>query len=82
MEGKTKIAIADDNEDYIEDLRKYINRYKYLEVIGTANDGDEAYEMIKCKKPDIVILDIIMPYLDGIGLLEKINRQKIKDNTI
>ena len=56
MEGKTKIAIADDNEDYIEDLRKYINRYKYLEVIGTANDGDEAYEMIKCFFQDILIL--------------------------
>jgi two-component system response regulator (stage 0 sporulation protein A) len=77
---KVQILFADDNKEFTEVLCDYINLYynNNIEVIGVANNGIEAIEMITEKKPDIVVLDIIMPYLDGIGVLEKINAMNMK----
>lgn len=47
-----------------------------LEVIGTANNGQEGYEMIKTHSPDIVITDIKMPYMDGLELIKKLRTEK------
>ena len=50
-----------------------MNNKNDIEVIGVARDGLEAYKLITTKLPDIVILDIIMPQLDGLGVLEKVH---------
>ncbi|NMA67266.1 MAG: sporulation transcription factor Spo0A, partial [Clostridiaceae bacterium] len=47
-------------------------------VVGIAHDGLQAVEMIKVFKPDVVILDIIMPNLDGIGVLERLDKMQLK----
>lgn len=73
MKEKTRILIADDNLDFVTTLTTYLNSQDDLEVIATAKDGIEAYEKILESKPQIVLLDIIMPHLDGIGVLEKLN---------
>lgn len=44
-----------------------------MEVVGIAKDGNEACKIITEKKPDVVLLDVIMPHLDGLGVLETIN---------
>lgn len=44
-----------------------------MEVIGITKDGNEAVNLISTVRPDIVLLDVIMPHLDGLGVLEKIN---------
>ena len=44
-----------------------------MEVVGIAKDGNEAIDMIMANKPDVVLLDVIMPHLDGLGVLEKVN---------
>lgn len=46
-----------------------------LQVIGTAKDGEEAYHLIKEKEPDVVLMDIVMPKLDGLGVLERIRSE-------
>ena len=46
---------------------------RILIVTGIANNGVEAIKLIEEKKPDLVVLDIIMPILDGLGVLEKLN---------
>ncbi|HOA81016.1 MAG TPA: sporulation transcription factor Spo0A [Defluviitaleaceae bacterium] len=71
--NKIKIILADDNKDFCEILAEYLNKQNDMEVIGMANNGTEAYDMILEKSPDVVILDVIMPQLDGIGVLEKLN---------
>ena len=71
--NKIKIILADDNKDFCEILAEYLNKQNDMEVIGMANNGTEAYDMILEKSPDVVILDVIMPHLDGIGVLEKLN---------
>ena len=75
---KLKIAIADDNERMVRLLGKIVESDDELNVVGTAKDGEEAYEIIKNKQPDVVLLDIVMPKLDGLGVMDKVN----KDTTL
>lgn len=72
MKEKISILIADDNADFANTLSSYIEKENDMEVLGTARDGNDAVEMAKELKPDIMLLDVIMPHLDGLGVLEKI----------
>ncbi len=72
MREKTTVFIADDNQDFSQTLANYIREQEDMEVIGIAKDGQEAVEMLANISPDVVLLDVIMPHLDGIGVLEKI----------
>lgn len=73
MKEKITVLIADDNPDFAMTLISYLEKEEDMEVIGVAKDGREACDMILNTKPDIVLLDVIMPYLDGLGVLEKIS---------
>ena len=66
------ILVADDNVDFAKTLTTCIEREEGMEVIGIAQDGTEALDMIRNTKPDVAILDVIMPNLDGLGVLENI----------
>ena len=76
MKEKTTILIADDNQEFAQTLAKYIQEQEDMEVIGIAKDGEEAIDMIANIMPDGALLDVIMPHLDGIGVLEKMNMIK------
>ena len=67
---KLNVAIADDNERMVQLLDEIVASDKDLQEVGTAKNGVEAYEIIKHKQPDVVLLDIVMPKLDGLALLE------------
>ncbi|MBP3597121.1 MAG: sporulation transcription factor Spo0A [Clostridia bacterium] len=73
MKEKIKILIADDNFDFASTIASYIEMQDDMEMLGIAIDGQEAFEKIKELKPDVVLLDMIMPHVDGIGVLEKLN---------
>lgn len=73
---KLNVAIADDNERMLRLLGDIIESDDELNVIGTARDGEEAYHVIKTKEPDVVLLDIVMPKLDGLGVLDRVNQDK------
>jgi len=73
---KLNVAIADDNERMVRLLGDIIRSDEELQVIGTAKDGLEACEMIRTKEPDVVLLDIVMPKLDGLGVMDKINNDR------
>ena len=74
---KLNVAIADDNERMLRLLGAIIESDEELNVVGTAKDGEEAYNVIKTKEPDVVLLDIVMPKLDGLGVLEKLNESNM-----
>ena len=78
LERKIQIVIADDNKEFGDILYEYLNNQNDIEVVGVARDGNEACELITTKVPDIAILDIIMPHLDGLGVLEKLNSISMK----
>lgn len=65
--------IVDDNKEFCEILKEYFEGQNDCVVSGIAHNGLEALELLKNDLPDIMILDIIMPHLDGIGVLERLN---------
>lgn len=69
---KIEVLIADDNREFGDILCEYLSNQEDIEVVGLARDGFEAVDLILQNTPDIAILDIIMPHLDGLGVLEKI----------
>lgn len=73
-----KILIADDNYDFAMTLMGYLEREEGMEIVGRAKDGSEAYQMIMEKCPDVVLLDMIMPHVDGLGVLERVNDSKLE----
>ncbi len=75
---KLNVAIFDDNQRMLELVNDVLKDENDVEVVGSAANGDEALNIIKRKEPDVVLLDLIMPKLDGI---EVMNRVK-KDHTI
>ena len=74
MNEKIKVLIADDNYDFGITLKKFLGKDEEIEIVGVATDGEEAYSQIISKTPDIVLLDVIMPHLDGIGVLEQLSK--------
>ena len=70
---KISILMADDNKEFCDAIINYLGKQSDMEIIGVAYDGMEAYEKIKSLKPDIAIIDGVMPKLDGLGVLEKLN---------
>ncbi|MDD3239778.1 MAG: sporulation transcription factor Spo0A [Lachnospira sp.] len=70
--GNLKVGIADDNANVLRVLNQVIDSEEDLNVVGTASNGEEAYKMIKEKNPDVILLDIIMPRLDGLAVMQKV----------
>ncbi|HSW10610.1 MAG TPA: sporulation transcription factor Spo0A [Bacillota bacterium] len=66
------VLIADDNREFCEVLRTYIERQADMEVAGVSHNGTDVLELLERKVPHAIVLDIIMPHLDGIGVLERL----------
>lgn len=82
MKEKISVLIADDNQDFSHTLASYIEGQEDMEVIGLARDGAEAIDIITNTMPDVLLLDVIMPHLDGLGVLEKLNMIKANKRPI
>lgn len=70
---KIKVGIADDNKDFCDILSDFFQDKDNIEITFIANDGIKAIEQIKEHMPEVLVLDMIMPHLDGLGVLETIN---------
>jgi two-component system response regulator (stage 0 sporulation protein A) len=79
MTQKISILLVDDNQNFIELLRDRIEFSDTFYVTGEAYDGEKALELMLSLRPDIVILDMIMPLLDGLGVLERFSRSGVTD---
>ena len=77
MKEKIKIVLADDNKDFCQVLKEYLSNEDDIEILGIAKDGIEALELVKSKQPDLLVLDVIMPHLDGLGVLERLNSMNL-----
>ncbi|MBO9129722.1 sporulation transcription factor Spo0A [Bacillus sp. 165] len=69
---KIKVCLADDNRELVSMLESYVSEQDDMEVIGVAYNGQECLNLLKDKDPDVLVLDIIMPHLDGLAVLEKL----------
>ncbi len=75
---KISMIIADDNKDFCSILSDYLATQDDVELVGIAKDGLEALELITKKRPDVLVLDIIMPHLDGLGVLERLHTLELE----
>ncbi len=71
---KIKIIIADDHTIFRQGLRMLLAQEDDMEVVGEAADGIEALELAKKHNPDIILLDIAMPNMDGVQVAGKIKK--------
>ena len=70
------VAIADDNQRILDMLETVIGMDKELNLVGKAKNGEEMCQIIKDKKPDVVLLDLIMPKMDGLTVMEQVGQDK------
>jgi len=73
-----RILVVDNNVELCLALQDYFDTQHDLDVVGLAYDGEEALGKIQELEPDVVLLDITMPYLDGIGVMERLQTLHLK----
>lgn len=71
-EKRIRTLIVDDNRDFAQMVEEFLTKQSDIEVVGIGYNGAEALELVATLKPDVMLLDIIMPHLDGIGVLEQL----------
>jgi len=74
---KIKVCIVDDNRELVGLLEEYIGSQEDMEVIGVAHNGQECLELMEQIEPDVMVLDIIMPHLDGLAVLERLRQMNL-----
>jgi two-component system response regulator (stage 0 sporulation protein A) len=73
MDNRVKILIADGNEEFCEHLKEALGQVPGYEVAGVAADGLQAAELLQSRQPDVLVMDLMLPKLDGISVLKKAN---------
>ena len=77
-----RVLIADDHKMVREGLRRILEFDGEIQVIDEADNGEECIKKIRSSKPDIVLLDINMPVMNGIEALQEIRKKKLKTKVI
>ncbi len=77
MSSRIRTLIVDDEPLARERTRKLLEKSEDIDVIGECGDGEEALASIKELRPDLVLLDVQMPELDGFGVLERLHGEKM-----
>lgn len=81
MNKTINIIVADENSETIKDFLKNLPNDKF-NVVATAQDGASLLDLIIKHKPDVVVMDIVLPKLDGFAIMEKLQKQQIDTNII
>lgn len=68
--NKLKVLLADDNKELITVLSEYISLQDDMEVVEVAGNGNEVLSVLRQREIDILLLDVVMPDLDGVSVLE------------
>ena len=76
MDHSTTVFIADSAEEFCTGLTGALQRAGGFQVLGTAGDGEQAIRMVTSQKPDVLVLDLMLPKKDGISVLKAIGDQK------
>lgn len=75
---KTKILLADDNEEVLSELKEKLHASDKFEVVGTAANGQQALDLFSQLEPHILVLDLVMPGIDGFEVMERIEKGDAK----
>ena len=73
-----RVAIADDNAQLLGMVAEYLGQQSGMEIVGTAKNGIEAVHLVQEKQPDVLVCDMIMPQMDGYGVMECLSSMKLE----
>lgn len=76
MENIIKVVVCDDSREARESIAACFEKEKNIRVVGELCDGENAVREVYEKEADVLLLDVIMPKVDGIGVLERLNENK------
>ncbi|MFC4356183.1 sporulation transcription factor Spo0A [Chryseomicrobium palamuruense] len=77
---KIKIMVVDDNRDLVTTVAEYFQNHPSIEVIHTAYNGKQCLDLLEERVPDVLLLDIIMPHLDGIAVMDHLHENQLYPN--
>ncbi len=77
METKIRVMIADSGEDFRHLLADTLAQEKDIEIVAAASDGFEALDMAAEYRPDVLLLDLVLPKIDGFGVMQKLSERGI-----
>jgi two-component system response regulator NreC len=80
--GKIRVLLADDHAVLRSGLRALLNLEPDMEVVGEASNGREAIELVQTLKPDVIVMDISMPEMDGLAAAKAIHEQGIPSRIV
>jgi DNA-binding NarL/FixJ family response regulator len=72
LNSPIEVLIVDDSAMICKSIKALINEYDDISVVGEASDGMSALEQVKCLEPDVVLMDLVMPGMDGIEAIQHI----------
>ncbi|MCH5351140.1 MAG: sporulation transcription factor Spo0A [Clostridiales bacterium] len=75
---KIRVMLCDDNEEFTASAKAHFAASEKIELVETATNGKEALDKIDSARPDVLLLDLVMPTLDGFSVLERINKGNMK----
>ena len=78
MFSNISVVIADDNAEFADELKEFLRAKPDIDFKAAAHDGAEAVGLIMETEPDVVILDMVMPKLDGLGVLRRLKSAELK----
>ena len=82
MDNHTTVIIADNTEEFCSSLTAALKRTNGFQVLGTANDGEQAIRMVTERKPDVLVLDLMLAKQDGLSVLKAISSMEKKPVTL
>ncbi len=75
---KIRVMVCDDNEEFVASVRSHFAASEKMELVEIAQNGKEALEKLDTARPDVLLLDLVMPALDGFSVLERVNKGNMK----
>jgi two-component system response regulator (stage 0 sporulation protein A) len=82
MDNLTTVIIADNNEEFCKQLTAALGHAGGFQILGTANDGEQAISMVSQRKPDVLVLDLMLPKQDGLSVLKAVSGQEHRPVTL
>ena len=74
---KINVLMIDDNLQLVDMVKEYFSSHAVIEVVKTASSGKEGLDLIKSNNYDLIILDLIMPGMDGVKVLEELDKENL-----
>ncbi len=82
MDNLTNVIIADNSEEFCSSLSAALRQVKGFQVIATATDGEQALRLVNERKPDLLVLDMMLPKRDGLSILKAISNMEHRPKTL